>query len=477
MATVQAALQQRDSVGAQWRIGLPDGRVRWVAARFQTFFGTDGQPSHMVGINIDITEQKAMEAELRQNARLLGEFNDRLSRQVAEQTQEIRAAKEQAEAANAAKSSFLANMSHEIRTPMNAIIGLTGLLRRRQQDADAAGKLEKIEAAGKHLLGIINDILDFSKIEAGKLVLAEEPLDLRALATDACSLVADAAQAKGLQLKTELAYLPTLLLGDPTRLAQALLNLVSNAVKFTPAGSVTVRTLMVQESAETLLLRFEVADTGVGVPPASLGRLFAPFEQADSSTGRSFGGTGLGLAITKRLAQLMGGEVGVHSVPGQGSTFWFSARLKKAQGAWREAPPHPQDDAGEQLRLRHAGAHVLVVEDNAVNQLVATELLSEVGLVCELAGDGEEALQILRRASPGQHRLVLMDMHMPRMDGLATTRALRQLEGGRELPIVAMTANAFAEDAERCLAAGMNDFITKPVDPERLYATLLKWLG
>ncbi|MFO1327158.1 MAG: PAS domain S-box protein [Rubrivivax sp.] len=476
VATVQAALRSGDGAEADWRIVRPDGTVRWVTARFQTFVDDAGSPSQMLGVNIDVTERKAMEAELRRSAQLLGEFNDQLQRRVAEQTQEIRNARDQAEAANQAKSSFLANMSHEIRTPMNAIIGLSGLLRRRPLDPEVADKLQKIEAAGRHLLGVIDDILDFSRIEAGQLHLAESALDIRTLALHVVSMVSESAQAKGVELTTELGLLPPRLLGDPTRLTQALLNLVGNAVKFTEVGTVALRVSAAPGGDGAVCVRFEVDDTGVGIAPEAMERLFSPFVQADASTVRRFGGTGLGLAITRRLARLMGGDAGASSVPGQGSRFWFTALLRHAPGEGAEATDAPRLDVGEQLRRRCAGKRILLVEDNEINRFVAQAILEDVGLVCDVAEDGQQAVERIRASAPGTYGLTLMDMQMPRLDGLAAARAIRALDAGRAMPIVAMTANAFAEDEARCLAAGMNDFVAKPVDPDRLYATLLKWM-
>jgi len=476
VAGVEASLRSPDPMAHEWRIVRPDGEVRWVAARFQTWSDEAGNPGHMIGVNIDITQQKAMEVEMRQSARRLAEFNVELSQRVAEQTMQIREAKEQAEAANQAKSSFLANMSHEIRTPMNAIIGLSGILRQRSQDPDTEDKLAKIDAAARHLLGIINDILDLSKIEAGRFALAREKVDVRTLAGNVCSMVADAARAKGLQLRTESDFLPQRLVGDTTRLTQALLNLVSNAVKFTHGGSVTVRTVKESDDDDAVVARFEVIDTGEGIPPEVVDRLFSPFTQADASTGRRFGGTGLGLAITRRLAQLMGGDAGVRSTPGAGSTFWFSARLEKSQDLDRDPDEPARADAAQRLWERHAGARILLVEDDEINRLVARELLRAADIDCDTAENGADAVEKIRGARPGTYALALMDMQMPEMDGVAATQAIRQLDAGRRMPIVAMTANAFNEDRERCLAAGMDDFLSKPVEPARLYATLLRWL-
>ncbi|KAB2965735.1 ATP-binding protein [Zoogloea sp.] len=384
---------------------------------------------------------------------------------------------EAAEAANRAKSLFLANMSHELRTPMNGIMGMIDLAAHHATDPKELDWLGKSKASARHLLAIINDILDFSKIEAGKLELSEERLDVRTLPVNVCSMVAEGATAKGLDLKTEVDDLPVSLLGDSMRLMQALLNLTSNAIKFTRKGAVTLRIVREQEDDAAVLIRFEVIDTGIGISPEAQNRLFSPFEQADASTVRNFGGTGLGLAITRRLAQLMGGDAGVESVVDEGSKFWFTARLRKTDSEGPEVETASEHSALEQLRLRFAGARILLVEDNEVNQLVAQELLEDAGLLCDIASDGEVAVEKIRAAPSGTYALALMDMQMPRMDGLAATVAIRQLDCGRTLPIVAMTANAFIEDKTRCMEAGMNDFLSKPVDPDRLYQALLKWLA
>ena len=579
------------SAQAEFMVMRRDGLIVPLWATFTPDFH-DGEVRGFFYLLIDVFELKQTEQRLQVlNAELI-------------------LARDRAESANRAKSAFLANMSHEIRTPMNAIVGMTHLLRRDSRDALQADRLDKVSEAATHLLGLLNDILDISRIESGKLLLERADFSIDDIMGRACTMVADRARVKMLEIIVQTGRVPALLNGDVTRLSQVLVNLLGNAVKFTEQGWITLRSTVLEQSAGDVLVRFEVTDTGIGITPDQMERLFNDFEQADTSTTRRFGGSGLGLAISRRLAEVMGGEAGAHSEPGVGSTFWFTVRLAcvgdctalqvppaltgwpvlvvddlapaaeaiaatlrdiglradvavggtqaralAAQAAAAGDPyrlvlldwplagepgllaqcsdpdghgdgsactimsafdeeaarvagqrdglghvlPKPLTRAallelvmrrlGDQatvistevagptaelrLRDRFAGARVLLVEDNPINQIVAVELLQAAGLQVEVADNGRAAVE---RWQPGAFDLVLMDIQMPELDGMAATRAIRALPGSAEVPIIAMTANAFGEDRAACLDAGMNDHIGKPVDPRVLYEVLLHWL-
>jgi PAS domain S-box-containing protein len=429
----------------------------------------DGSLDYVVAMVEDITERKNAQVELEL-------YRDHLEKVVETRTAELAAAKDAAEAASRAKSSFLANMSHELRTPMNGIMGMLELAKRRMADPKGLEQLDKAKGAANHLLELVNNILDLSKIEAERMVLEEAPLQLAAVLDSLSGVIGHKTAEKGLafdiDVPTTLAHLP--LKGDPLRLNQILLNLTSNAVKFTDQGRITLRVRPVREMPTAVEVRFEIIDTGIGIDPAALARLFTDFEQADSSMTRKYGGTGLGLAISKRLVQLMRGEIGVESTLGLGSTFWFVVSLARREAnAISSAQAFQPLDAEMQIRRDYPGVRILLAEDEPISQEVSRELLEDAGLVVDLAEDGQLALALARR---NVYALILMDMQMPRLNGVDATKAIRADSLNMATPILAMTANAFDEDRQVCLDAGMNDHIAKPVQPEKLYETLLSWL-
>jgi signal transduction histidine kinase/HPt (histidine-containing phosphotransfer) domain-containing protein/ActR/RegA family two-component response regulator len=377
----------------------------------------------------------------------------------------------QAEAANCAKSAFLANMSHEIRTPMNGVLGMAELLLGTRLDDRQREYAQTLHSSGKALLGLLNDILDFSKIEAGKLHLETLDFDLSRLLDDVASMFAPRACKKGIAFscRTE-PDTPLALRGDPTRLRQILVNLVGNAIKFTPQGAVDVAVAGDGGSPSRPVLKFTVRDTGIGIPEDKIDLVFEKFAQMDPSTTREYGGTGLGLSICRQLVDLMGGRLGVESRVGEGTLFWFALPFGVAQTDVGQAPPPPADG-----RALPADLRILLVEDNAVNQAVALGLLEQLGLRADVAENGALALEALE-ARP--YDVVLMDVQMPVMDGNEATRQLRlreRGEGAARLPVVAMTAHAMDGDRDKCLAAGMDDYLPKPLNPDALRRVLQTW--
>ena len=446
---------------------LEKGAVRWSPVTMQTkngeikemlanVFATEyyGQNGLMVWL-VDVTEIRKIEADLR-NARDIAEDSARV------------------------KSEFLANMSHEIRTPMNAILGMMHLVKQTMLGDKQLIYVETAEKSAKLLLRIINDILDFSKIEAGKLEMESSMFSLRSIVEEVATVVSESVDKKNLILSYLIDdEIPHWVLGDSIRLKQVLLNLLSNAIKFTSKGSIRLSVHVENSDEKNAFLKFSVRDTGIGMSEKAMQRLFTPFTQADSSMTRKYGGTGLGLTISKSLIEMMHGEIQCESREGVGTIFTFTAQFElpapksSTLDQVLESATEEAEKSGVHIPEYMKGISILLVEDNKINQLVATELLKSQGFLVDVAENGKEAIQ---RVHEKNYDMVLMDIQMPEMDGLQATRFIRQEERFAELPILAMTANAMAGDRELCLEAGMNDHIAKPIQPSNLYRTLIKWL-
>jgi two-component system sensor histidine kinase/response regulator len=468
--SIRTAVQQCIESGAPFDLELPmataSGMLLWVRTQGRAE-QHEGRTIRLVGTFQDITGRKKAEAELVQHRHHLEEL-------VLSRTAELSQARDDAEAANRAKSIFLANMSHELRTPMNGIMGMTDLALHRATDPRQIDWLKKSQGAAKHLLDVINDILDISKIESDRLTLEEKDFSLVTAIRDAMHMKDSQAQTKGLRLSWHIdPALPEQLRGDAFRLRQILLNFTGNAIKFSEHGEITVRASVAEEDIHSVLLKIEVTDQGIGISPEQQARLFHAFTQADGSMTRKYGGTGLGLIISRRIARLMGGDAGVISQEGRGSTFWATVRLRRAA----DTPPSVTVEAAEPahaaLARQFAGIRVLLAEDEPVNREVISSLLEYAGLAPDLATDGQQAVEMARR---GGYGLILMDVQMPVMNGLDATRVIRRLPGMAKIPILALTANAFAEDRDLCLAAGMDAHIGKPVEPDALCAIVFHWL-
>ena len=460
---------QTISSGRTWKGELvnkhKDGTRYWEYATISPVKDHAQNITHYIAIKDNITERKRIEAELRQ-------------------------ARETAEAANRTKSEFLANMSHEIRTPMNAIIGLTHLALRTKPAPRLHDYLSKTLSSANALLRIINDILDFSKIEAGKLDMENTRFLLNDVINNLSALIGHAAEDKDIEILFALdSDVPSVLVGDPVRLGQVLINLTNNAIKFTDTGEIIIAVKLIGMDVNRVKLSFAVRDTGIGLTRKQVAGLFQPFVQADATTTRKYGGTGLGLTICKYLVEMMNGDISVTSQPGNGSVFTFTAEfgvagvtqiikkrrkrpLSPSEPMHQQAPvPDDSDDVDSLAKIKNAS--VLLVEDNAINQQVAVELLQQAGMIVTLAADGREAVKV---ASQAVFDLVFMDIEMPRMDGYEATRAIRLDTRFADIPIIAMTAHAMSGVREKCLDAGMNDHLSKPIDPSELCATLVRWI-
>ena len=458
--------------GREWRGVVrnrrKNGELFWEEASISPIFDDKGEITHFLAVKEDITERKQIEDELEQHRAHLEDL-------VEQRTADLSAALEAAKVADQAKDAFLANVSHELRTPLNAVIGLSELARRISTDPRQQNYLDKVTGAGKTLASIINDLLDLSKISAGHMEFEVIAFSLRDLLERCNSVMTHRATEKGLELVARIDdAVPDVLRGDPLRIEQILMNLLSNAIKFTPAGRVELRIGLHARSETRVCLNIEVEDTGIGLSEQSIARLFRPFAQADASMNRKFGGTGLGLALCKRLAEMMNGEIGAASREGAGATF--EVKIWLAPGDAADISDVRQAPGMAALPTSYRKAQVLVVDDQPLNREIVEALLAEVDIIPRTAANGREAINILKASGPQAFDLVLMDIQMPVMDGLAATRDIRTWAGFGELPIVAMTAHTMEHEKEISIAAGMNDHIGKPFETKHFFQLLARWI-
>jgi signal transduction histidine kinase len=423
------------------------------------------------------SEFQLLQEYLHEKINELDSYQDHLEDLVMERTSKLGVALDAAEAANIAKSEFLANMSHELRTPMNGLIGFTSLLLETELSDEQRKYAEMQRICGDKLIMLIDDILDFSQIEAGKLDMEMRDFDLGKTIKDCGVLLSLKAAEVRLKLICRIdPEVPTLLKGDAERLEQIIHNLAGNAIKFTSAGEIVISAALVSDKGETVTIRFSVSDTGIGIPQEKFTEIFKPFTQADGSTTRKFGGTGLGLSICKNLVELMGGEIGVESEVGKGSTFWFTVQLGKQVETAPTSPLPASPRCGEEQVISTSQPHILLAEDDPINQRVALTLLNKLGCTVVVVANGREAVRALELAI---YDLVLMDCQMPEMDGFEATAMIRDRHSkvvNHDVTIIAMTANAMAKDREKCRAAGMNDFLAKPVNHSELAEMVKRWL-